>query len=74
MIASRRALVASLALLGSLSLGDACDGIAPLRILEPASNGSVTYGPLHFELDFLATQKPETLEVYLNGIDITASF
>jgi hypothetical protein len=74
MIARRRARVASHALLARLCLGDACDGPAPLRILAPASNGSVTHGPLRLELDFVATAKPETLEVYLNGVDITASF
>jgi hypothetical protein len=74
MISQRRALVASLALLGSLSLGDACDGPAPLRILTPSADGEVTHGPLHLELDFVATAKPETLEVYLNDVEITDLF
>lgn len=70
----RRAWVASLALLGSLSLGDACDGPAPLRILEPRAGESVSYGPLRLELDFAAKAGPETLEVFLNDTDISERF
>ena len=74
MIAGRRALVASLALLGSLSLGDSCDAPAPLRIFAPAADATVTHGPLRIELDFIATADASTLEVLLNGSDITAWF
>jgi len=74
MITSRRAMVVSLALLGSASLGDSCDQPAPLRIFQPASNGTVSYGPLHLEVEFLTTANASTLEVLLNGTDITAYF
>jgi hypothetical protein len=70
----RRAMLLALMLAGAASLGDSCDGPAPLRIFSPASNGQVTYGPLRIELDFLAQAGPETLLVILNGVDITDLF
>ena len=72
MIADRRAMVASLALLGSLSLGDSCDAPAPLRILAarrgrrpsptvPCTSSSTSSRP----------RTPPRSRSYLNGSDIT---
>jgi hypothetical protein len=46
----------------------------PIRFVTPTPGAEVTYMPLFIELDLTATGDLQTLEVLLNGSDITGDF
>ena len=46
----------------------------PVRIVTPKAGLNVTYEPLFLEVDMSIWTVPETLAVFLNGVDITQEF
>lgn len=60
-------------LLAALGLGPGCE-LPPLRIVAPIANASVTWMPTTLVVDFAADAAPGSLQVTLNGHDVSAAF
>jgi len=65
--------IAAIVLLGPVG-SRASGGLPDLRILSPAAGTSHTRMPLTLELDFDSGADPQSLEVILNGADVTSLF
>ncbi len=71
----RRRLVAAVALVAWLSLGaSSCTEIAWIRVQHPTVLGTQTWAPIDIAIDFDAAAPTGTLQVLLNGNDVTGLF
>ncbi len=64
----------ALALASLVAAGSGCDEWKPVRVLAPAFDSSVTWMPLTLEIDHGEAIVPGSLQVTLNGHDVTSRF
>ncbi len=58
----------------AFALGVSCDPLPAARILTPKPGGEATWAPLTLKIDFGESFAGGTLQVLLNGHDVTAAF
>lgn len=70
---SRRCIDLVLALGLIVVVGPGCDELPPVRVLAPLPSSAVTWMPLDLAIDFTSSADTGTLQVLVNGIDVTSS-